>query len=199
MNIICNSLIFPARVWSRNEVLSKPCPINKSPGIYAWFFKEIPPYIRTDGCVKLENLYLLYIGISPNSPPKNGKPPSNQTIYDRIRNHYSGNAEGSTLRLTLGCLLSEKLKIELRRFGSGKRMTFWTGEKTLSEWMGENAFVTWIYQEEPWILEEELISHLFLPLNLQINKHNINYPIISSIRSKAKANTRKLPIVPGNH
>ena len=199
MNINYTPLIYPARVWSRNEVLSKPCPITKSPGVYAWFFKEIPPYIRTDGCIKFENLFLLYIGISPSFPPRNGKPPSNQTIYGRIRNHYSGNAEGSTLRLTLGCLLSEKLNIELRRVGSDERMTFWEDEKTLSEWMGENAFVTWIYQEKPWILEEELISRLFFPLNLQMNKHNINYPIISSIRSKAKVNARKLPIVLGNH
>ncbi len=78
-------------------------------------------------------------------------------------------------------------------------MTFWVGEKTLSEWMGENAFVTWIYHEEPWKLEEELISQLYLPLNLHMNKQNMNYPIVSSIRSKAKTYARILPIVPDNY
>ena len=48
-------------------------------------------------------------------------------MRERIRYHYQGNAEGSTLRLTLGCLLSEELDIELRRVGSGKRMTFAEG------------------------------------------------------------------------
>lgn len=199
MNINFNSLIFPVRVWSRDEVLSRPCPIKRLPGVYAWFFKEIPPSIRSEGCIKYENLYLLYIGISPNPPSRNGIKLSSQTIYDRIRYHFIGNASSSTLRLTLGCLLSEKLNFELRRVGSGKRMTFWVGEKTLSEWMGENAFVTWIYHEEPWKLEEELISQLYLPLNLHMNKQNMNYPIVSSIRSKAKTYARILPIVPDNY
>jgi hypothetical protein len=73
---------------------------------------------------------LLYVGISP--PPKNGAKPSKQTMRERIRYHYQGNAEGSTLRLTLGCLLSEELDIELRRVGSGKRMTYAAGEEVLS-------------------------------------------------------------------
>jgi len=41
-----------------------------------------------------------------------------------MRDHFTGNAEGSTLRLTLGCLLSETLNIKLRRVGRGKRHTF---------------------------------------------------------------------------
>ena len=194
MNII-DSLIKPVRVWSRDEVLSEPGPIKKSPGVYAWFFKEIPPHIIINSCVKYQNLKLLYVGISPSSPPQNGEPPSRQTIYNRIRYHYKGNAEGSALRLTLGCLLSEKLNIELRRVGNGNRMTFCTGEETLSKWMGENAFVTWVYYDEPWVLEEELISQVFLPLNLRGNERNINYPIVSSIRNNAKTNARILPIV----
>ena len=43
------------------------------------------------------------------------------TGINRIRYHFRGNAEGSTLRLTLGCLLIKPLGIELRRVGSGKR------------------------------------------------------------------------------
>ncbi|WP_386143941.1 GIY-YIG nuclease family protein [Streptomyces yanii] len=42
---------------------------------------------------------------------------STQNLRTRVRYHYRGNAAGSTLRLTLGCLLG----LELRRVGSGKR------------------------------------------------------------------------------
>ncbi|WP_394816236.1 GIY-YIG nuclease family protein [Streptomyces mooreae] len=42
---------------------------------------------------------------------------STQNLRKRVRYHYRGNAAGSTLRLTLGCLLG----LELRRVGSGKR------------------------------------------------------------------------------
>jgi hypothetical protein len=45
---------------------------------------------------------------------------------------HGGNAEGSTLRLSSGCILAEQLGIQLRRVGSGKRLTFGTGEQRLS-------------------------------------------------------------------
>ncbi|MFF8174696.1 GIY-YIG nuclease family protein [Streptomyces chartreusis] len=48
---------------------------------------------------------------------------STQNLRKRVRHHYRGNAAGSTLRLTLGCLLG----LELRRVGGGKRMTFRQG------------------------------------------------------------------------
>jgi hypothetical protein len=71
---------------------------------------------------------------------------STQNLHKRVRYHYRGNAAGSTLWLTLGCLLG----LELRRVGSGKRMTFGkVGEGTLSQWMAGNAQVCWIDQSEP--------------------------------------------------
>lgn len=40
----------------------------------------------------------------------------------QITYHYRGNAEGSTLRLTLGTLLASDSDFPLRRVGSGRRM-----------------------------------------------------------------------------
>ena len=83
--------------------------------------------VPTANCRFQDGLTLLYTGIAPKAPPQNGRNPSSQSLWDRIRYHYRGNAEGSTLRLTLGCLLAEELGIHLRRVGSGKRLTFHTG------------------------------------------------------------------------
>ncbi|WP_376766154.1 GIY-YIG nuclease family protein [Arthrobacter mobilis] len=55
---------------------------------------------------------MLYIGIAWKEPPRNGTRPSTQTLWHRIRYHYRGNAEGSTLRLTLGCHLAGHLGSE---------------------------------------------------------------------------------------
>jgi hypothetical protein len=86
-----------------------------------------------------------------------------------VRYHFRGNAAGSTLRLTLGCLLG----LELCRVGSGKRMTFGkVGEIELSAWMAEHARVCWIESSKPWELETEPISQLDLPLNLDQNNRN---------------------------
>ena len=99
----------PASMHSCDKVLSKPCPVPAKPGVYAWFFKDIPGALPTTDCVTKEGLTLLYIGISP----KNAF--SSQNLRRRITYHYRGNAEGSTLRLTLGVLLSGEIGYPLRR------------------------------------------------------------------------------------
>lgn len=187
-------LLNPGRLWTRTEVLTRPCPVPRAAGVYAWFFREIPPRVPTRGCVRLGDHTLLYLGISPSRPPANGKPPSRQRLINRIRYHFRGNAEGSTLRLTLGALMAEPLGIELRRVGSGQRMTFGPGEDRLSEWMGRNALVAWVPHPEPWLLEEELIAELSLPLNLAQNGRHEFRAVLSELRRSARQRARELPV-----
>ena len=80
--------------------------------------------------------------------------------------------------------------------GSGKRLTFSTGEARLSEWMEGNAKVVWHVCDEPWKLEEDLISTMDLPLNLDQNRHHKFHSVLSRLRQEAKAKARDLPIVP---
>jgi hypothetical protein len=80
--------------------------------------------------VNCNGLTLLYIGIGSRPPAKNGRT-SKRTLRTRLRQQNALNAAGSTLRLTRGCLLAQQLGIELRRVGSGKRMTFGAGERIL--------------------------------------------------------------------
>jgi hypothetical protein len=141
------------------------------------------------------DLTLLYLGIAPKAAPQNGKPASRQRLCHRIRYHYRGNAEGSTLRLTLGCLLADRLGIRLRRVGSGTRLTFAEGEQTLSKWMHDNAFVAWQVADQPWVLEKAIIGEVSLPLNLDMNKAHPFHPALSAIRRAAREEARRLPVV----
>jgi hypothetical protein len=185
----------PERLFDRATVLAKPCPVPATAGAYAWFFREAPPGVPLDGCMRHDGKWLLYVGISPRESLIPGRV-STQTLRKRIRYHYRGNAEGSTLRLTLGCLLSPVLGIELRRVGSGQRMTFGrSGEDHLSEWMAANAFVAWQPIEAPWLLEEQLIRELSLPLNLQQNSRHPFHKRLSAIRSAARERARTLPVL----
>lgn len=187
-------LLNPSKLFSRQEVLARQSPLPRQPGVYAWFFKNVPPEVPSNDCVKWNDLLMLYVGISPKLPPISGSP-SKQTLWNRVRYHYNGNAEGSTLRLTLGCLLSDELDIQLRRVGSGNRMTFTkNGEGKLSEWMEKNAFVSWVEHPEPWNLEHELIKTLSLPLNLQDNREHHFHAQLSAIRSAHKQRARELPV-----
>jgi hypothetical protein len=93
-------------------------------------------------------------------------------------------------------LLAGELGIQLRRVGSGTRRTFGTaGEAALSRWMTDNALVSWVIREEPWVLEEELIASLDLPLNIQGNAHNSFYPTLKRLRGEGEQLARKLPVI----
>jgi hypothetical protein len=158
------------------------------PGVYAWYFRETPSTVPTAGCIQSDGKTLLYIGISPSAPPTNGNPQSSQSLKHRVRYHYCGNAEGSTLRLTLGCLLATQLGIELRLVGSGRRMTFGhSGEIKLSEWMASNAFVSFHVCEKPWELEAELVANACLPLNLTQNQNHAFRSVLSGLRRSANS------------
>jgi hypothetical protein len=62
--------------------------------------------------------------------------------------------------------------------------------------MDENARVVWKVCEEPWKLEEKLISTLHLPLNLDQNRKNEFFPVLSGLRKAARVRARALPILP---
>ena len=140
-----------------------------------------------EGCVIRDGYTLLYVGISP------GRDVSTQNLRSRIRYHFRGNAEGSTLRLTLGCLLEPVLGTTLRRVGSGTRLTFGGAEDRLTEWMAENARVCWAETERPRELEARLIQTLVLPLNLDQNKHGFCSTLRRS-RLNARSRARGLPV-----
>jgi len=179
----------PASLHSRQTVLTKPCPVPAKPGVYAWFFRDIPGALPTTDCVTKEGLALLYVGISP----KNAL--SSQNLRRRITYHYRGNAEGSTLRLTLGVLLSGETGYPLRRVGSGYRMTFTPlGEQCLNDWMARNAYVLWIEHPQPWMVEAALLKSLSLPLNIQDNSHHPFSETLARLRAEARQAARKLPI-----
>lgn len=190
-------LLMPERLHGAADILAKPCPIPAVAGVYAWYFATPPPGVPADGCHRALDHSLLYVGISPKAPPTNGRPPSRQTMRSRVRYHYRGNAEGSTLRLTLGVLLAEELGIGLRRVGSGKRITFGkVGEARLTEWLANNARVVWVATADGWNLEEELIRSLDLPLNLDQNRHGSFHQTLSALRAEQRARARALPIEP---
>lgn len=188
----------PEHLSSRAHVMMRPCPVPKAPGVYAWFFRQAPGGVDASNSYRIGNLTLLYVGISPKEPPLNGRAPSRSTLRQRLRTHYGGNAAGSTLRRTLGCLLADRLGLELRRVGSGDRLTFTNpGEQKLDAWMSENAFVAWQALDRPWEAERLLLrSGLSLPLNLRDNPDAGQVAYLSGVRRHAVERALALPTLP---
>jgi hypothetical protein len=187
----------PGDLRSRNEVLSRPCPVPSEPGVYAWYFRRVPAQIDVTGCHAIGGMTLLYVGISPKEPPANGRTASRSTLRKRLQTHYRGNAEGSTLRKTLGCLLALETGFPLTRVGSGIRQTFTNpGEQALDAWMSENAFVAWHACDQPWEVEREILgSGLPLPLNIRDNPCEAHTAVVRAVRRAAVAAALDAPIV----
>jgi len=178
-----------APLTSRAEALERAGCIPATRGVYAWYFRRVPPEVPVENCHVRDGLTLLYLGISPKNAI------SRQNLRTRIGHHYRGNAEGSTLRRTLGVLLAEVSDFPLRRVGSGRRMTFThLGEQWLDTWMDENAWVCWVEHQEPWLLEHELLARHSFPLNIQGNSHHPFCSTLSALRQTSIQRAREQPI-----
>jgi hypothetical protein len=178
---LASTLIETPLLHSRADAMATPSSTPNSRGVYAWFFQDVPPDVPTHGCLVSDGLTLLYIGICP----KNGNGKTQRTLRQRIRGeHYGGNAEGSTLRQTLGILLAGVSGFPLRRVGSGKRLTLThNGERWLDDWMSANAFVSCVPHDSPWEVERHLLHLYPCPLNIQHNRH---HPFNKSLRQRRR-------------
>ena len=165
-------------LWRRNEVLARPSPVPKARGIYAWYFRTVPPMVPVVGAHMVDSYSLLYIGIAPSSDD------SRSTLRSRLRSHFRGNASSSTLRLTLGCLLADSLGLRLTRQDSGRFTLASEGEALLSEWLEENAAVAWTSHERPWLAERGLIQQFKTPLNLA---GNAEHPFAATLSERRRA------------
>jgi hypothetical protein len=68
------------------------------------------------------------------------------------------------------------------------------GEQWLDAWMEKYAYVFWVEHENPWELEEDLLSTLSLPLNIQGNRSHPFAKELNRLRKEAIHNARELPI-----
>lgn len=192
------ALLAPDHLRDAEGLASVSGKAPRKPGIYAWYFDVIPPGIDASNCHRCGAFALLYCGISPKKPPTNGRPPSRAHLAQRLRTHFGGNAAGSTLRLTLGCLLEAELGIVLRRVGNTGRQTFTNpGEQQLDQWLRAHARVAWAEHPHPWEVEEALLaSGLPLPLNIGGNPCAAFAAPLSALRRAARARAMELPLVP---
>ncbi len=72
-----------ARLYSLADVLARPPPVPALPGVYGWWFRQLPTAMDVSGCAHVDGATLLYSGISPKRPPMNGRSPSQQTLRNR--------------------------------------------------------------------------------------------------------------------
>lgn len=182
-SLTAERILNPLTLHSAAEVRSAPA----SPGIYGWWVKkgalDVPdaPYQEQDGH------QLLYVGISPRKPSAAGRV-SNGNLRSRLGTHATKDASRSTLRRTLGVLLTDELGLTLG-VHAGREHYGPRGEALISRWLIENARVAWAVDPEPWEAEDELLAHSTLALNLD-GRSDAFARSISERRSAALATAR---------
>lgn len=181
---ILRALLEPSKIWSRSEILTRPSPVPASGGIYAWYFRKMPAGVPISNSPECHGVRLLYVGISP------AREGSLNNLRKRIRSHFNGNASSSTLRLTLGCLLSGELRLTLRPTGRTNHLTFGEGELILSNWLEKNAFVVWVPCSQPWVIERQIIHNISPLLNLAHNSTSSFHSQLSAIRRQSTSDAR---------
>lgn len=150
-------------------------------GLYGWWFRAGSLDIPDADYTHSEGFELLYTGISPRRPTPNGTA-SKGTIRRRLKAHASSDASRSTLRRTLGTLLTEPLDLTLGIYSG--RAHYGTGEARITHWLHENAMVCWTPATEPWLVEDELLAHTPLALNIS-GRHDNFSALLSKRRSDA--------------
>ena len=73
-------ILSPDKLWSRAEVLARPCPVPRESGLYGWYIREIPCGVPTSGCYEANGYKLLYVGISPKAPTRGGANPQRRLV-----------------------------------------------------------------------------------------------------------------------
>ena len=192
----------PQRLFSGEEVLSESTPVPDANGLYGLYFKENPAGVPTEKCITSDDKTLLYVGISPESRHQMRDDYLAQTSFININTlkfhinrHYQNGWGKSPLRLALGVLLTKESGYPLRRVRKGIDMNFTrAGERWLNDWMLENAFVCCVEHEEPWTMENDLMSITRPPLNIKGNPGHPFSPTLRGLISEAIQKAWELPI-----
>lgn len=165
------------------DILKNNIKVPKAKGIYAWYFNELPPYIPAKKYIKIDGWTLLYVGIAGDTPE------SSATLHSRIKGMHLGNGGESSLRDSLGALLTKKLAIRPTKRGDSTRFMDEDGEK-LTDWLRSHAQLNFLTDSFPWEVEDHILAdygHL-LPLNSSKNKNNGFRKELKKIKADCKSN-----------
>ena len=165
-------LLEPEQLLAAAEILNDRSLLPELPGIYAWWFRTAPFGVPLEGCNRSDDFTLLYVGIAPRAPSRAGGV-SRSTLRSRIgRNHLGNRIAASTLRRSLAALLADQLHLEIGINEAGKKVMRRADEAALTVWLAENAALSFMVDEKPWLIEDQLIvSGPALPLNIKGSSH----------------------------
>jgi len=154
--------------------------VPREAGIYAHWYRALP-HTRIDASAmhKVGEWHLGYIGITLS---KNG-------LRGRLNQHFRGNAEGSTVRYSLGSLMRRQL---LLKGSKGKTKSWGAWETDLTTWMAGNMRFSFFPCANPKDLEVWFLKEFYLPINHKGNDECHFWPVLDITRQIARENSRRI-------
>ena len=183
---IVKLLLDPPKLWAPEDLLAGTPEVPRKKGVYAWYFDALPGCLHDGDYLHVDWWTVLYVGVAGQDTS------SKATLHSRIiEKHLGNNADMSTLRKSLGCLLRQKLGLIPEMKGNEHARSFWwgrSGERRLTDWITEHASIAWVLDDEPWKLEKAVLE-LYgrtLPLNIRKNRANRFRQLLERLRTAAK-------------
>jgi hypothetical protein len=105
------------------------------------------------------------------------------SLRNRVLDHLRRGSEASSLRQTVGALLSQDLGLDV--VGGEQRSSFHFGdtEHRLTAWLREHCLVGYLVCDNPFEVERDLIRSIPLPLNISERKRHPFSRYLLSLRA----------------
>jgi hypothetical protein len=137
-------------------------------GVYGIFFDrkalllERSGYLEFDKTLPIEvdDHDLLYVGASIDP------------LRRRVLAHLTGNSKASSLRMTLGAILTEELLLDPIAGANRGYYDFGFGEARLSQWIVSTTRIGFYPSDDPYDLERDILRCVPLPLNIDQRKRH---------------------------
>lgn len=163
---------------SSHQIASNPTLVPHEPGVYFVFFDSGTCLLEQCGYLEFDDTYpvsvdgydLLYVGATMRD------------LRLRLMNHLTGNSRASSLRMTLGALLSEELHLEPVGDGTRTYFDFGDGERRLTDWIGAHTRVGFQACSNPFAIEKQLLKSIAAPLNITDRKRHAFSKYLMNLR-----------------
>jgi hypothetical protein len=161
-------------------VASERAASMNAPGVYAVFFNQSTQLVERSGYLQFDRQRpfskdgydLLYVGASLDP------------VSRRVMEHLVGNTKGSSLRMTVGALMTIDLGIDPVGVKGRNYFDFgFDGEERLTDWFLANTRVASVASREPFREEQDLITTTALPFNINERRRHPFSKYLMSLRA----------------
>lgn len=159
--------------------------IPARPGLYCWWTleRDAVPGVRGQRIAGRDE-FLLYVGVSPNSPQ------SKQNLRSRVGTHARGNIGASTFRFSLAALLWQEQKWR-PLWRKDRPLLAPQDNEALTRWQALHLRIGWVVRPKPWLVEDAVIARLAPPINLAANTEHPLHRTMSAARGALRAHAKR--------